>query len=234
MKQLENVAFSVQNKEKNTATTETFNVELKFTVDCLKFWFQENHQILEIDIDSKSNFKQENPLSESTLCCLCNFPINPRAKNGWAEHVFKAERSFLENIYSKKQMVKMGIDKFEVFSEKLNKILDQLDLFCGSIESENSFSGINRDIDEIVEQTKKIKTTKEDEGKATKEKIIGFLYGHTITFLTTDKVKGGFPISEKFLSNMIAIAKNEKVIYHSHMTGKIIRYAHNFCNLRCK
>ena len=105
MKQLENAAFSIQNKEKNTALAEMFNIELKFTVDCLKFWFHENHQILEIDIDSKSNFKQENRLSESTLCSLCDFPINLRAKNGWAEHAFKAEHLFLENIYSEKQMV---------------------------------------------------------------------------------------------------------------------------------
>ena len=233
LKQLENAAFSVLNKEKNTALAEMFNIELKFTVDCLKFWFQENHQILEIDVDSKSNFKQENPLSESTFFCLCNFLMNPSAENGWAEHVFKAKHLFLENIYSEKQMVRMGIEKFEDFSEKLNKILDQLDSFCTSVESENIFSKKNPDI-EIVDQIKKIKTTKENEGKATKEKTIGFLYSHVITFLSTDKIKGDFPMSERFLSNTIAIAKNEKVIHLSHVTGKIIGYAHNFCNLRCK
>ena len=121
--------------KKNIALTEMFNNELKFTVDCLKFWFQENQQILDIDIDSKLNFKQENALTESTLCCLCDFPINPRAENGQAEHAFRAEHLFLENIYSEKQMVKMGIDKFESFSEKLIKVLDQLDPFCASIES---------------------------------------------------------------------------------------------------
>ena len=129
----------------------------------------------------------------------------------------------------------MGIDKFEDFSEKLNNILDQLDPFCASIENENNFfSKNNLDIDVIIKKIKKIKTTKEDEGKATKEKTIGFLYSHGIKFLTTDKVKGDFPISEKFLWNMIAIAENEKVIHHSHVTGKIIGYAHNFCNLCCK
>ena len=33
---------------------------------------------------------------------------------------------------------------------------------------------------------------------------------------------------------MISIVKNHKIIHHSHTTGKIIGYAHNFCNLRCK
>ena len=48
------------------------------------------------------------------------------------------------------------------------------------------------------------------------------------------KVKGDFPISEKFLPNMISIARNKKVIHHSHVTGKIIGYTHNFCNQRTK
>lgn len=68
--------------KKNIALAEMFNIELKVTVDCLKFWFQENQQILDIDIDSKLNFKQKNALTESTLCCLCDFPINPGAENG--------------------------------------------------------------------------------------------------------------------------------------------------------
>ena len=33
---------------------------------------------------------------------------------------------------------------------------------------------------------------------------------------------------------MIAIWKNKKAIHHSHVTGKIIGFAHNFCNLKCK
>ena len=132
-------------------------------------------------------------------------------------------------------MVLMGIDKFEHFSKKLNKILDDLDSFCASIESEN-ISSNNSEIDERIEKIKKKKKTSnnEDEGKATKEKTIAFLYNHSINSLPTDKVKGDFPISEKFLSNMIAIVRNQRVIHHSHVTGKILGYAHDFCNQKCK
>ena len=87
------------------------------------------------------------------MCCLCDFPLEPRAKNGWADHAFKAEHLFLENIYSGKQMVSMGIDKFEHFSKKLNQILDEINSFCASIESESISS--NPEIDEIVEKIKK-------------------------------------------------------------------------------
>ena len=212
-----------------------FSIELKFIINCLKFWFQKNHQILELEIDFKMEFKQNNPLTNETLCCLCGFPMDPRAENRWANHAFKAEDLFLENIYTQKQMVAMGIDNFEHYSQKLNKILDSLNSFCADINSESStFCHPNPQIDEIIEKIKKIKTHKDDDGKATKEKTIGLLYNHSMDFIPTDKVKGDFPISDKFLSNMIAIVKNQTVNHHSHVTGKIIGYAHDFCNQKCK
>ena len=82
LKQLEDAAFSVQNRGKNTALAEKFSIELKFTADCLKVWFQKNHKILELEIDFKTEFKQNNPLTKKTLCCLCDFPMNPRAEKG--------------------------------------------------------------------------------------------------------------------------------------------------------
>ena len=33
---------------------------------------------------------------------------------------------------------------------------------------------------------------------------------------------------------MIAIAKNQRVIHHSHVTDKILGYAHDFCNEKWK
>ena len=34
----------------------------------------------------------------------------------------------------------------------------------------------------------------------------------------------------KFVSNIVAILKNLGCVHHSHMTGKIVGYAHSFCN----
>ena len=185
LKQLKDAAFSVQNREKNTALAEMFSIELKFTIDCLKFCFAKKHKAIDLELELKAEFKQNNPLKKETLCCLCNFPIDPIAKNGWADHVFKAKHLFLENIYSEKQMVQMGIDRFDIFSQKLNTILDEVDSFCKSIEREKLFT-YDSEIGDIIEKIKKIKTSKEDEGKATKEKTIPFLYHHTIQFIPTD------------------------------------------------
>ena len=130
-------------------------------------------------------------------------------------------------------MTKMEIQDFEVYSQKLNKILDKLDIFCESLESENN-KGESDEIEEIINKIKRIKTSVSEEGKATKEKTIAYLYQHSVRFINTDKVNGDFQISKKFLSNMIAISKNKKTIHHSHVTGKIIGFVHDFCNQKCK
>ena len=138
-----------------------FSIELKFTVDCFKFWFQKNHKIIELDVDEKEVFRRKNLLTKQTLCYLCDFPIERRAENEWAQHVFKAEQRFLENIYSKKQIDQMGIKNFETFSLKLKKILDNIDLFCQSLEIESyqQQSNDGDEIENIIDKIKKIRTT---------------------------------------------------------------------------
>ena len=49
LKQLQNATLSVKNKKDNSALTEMFNIKLKFTVDCLKFWFKKNMKQIELD-----------------------------------------------------------------------------------------------------------------------------------------------------------------------------------------
>lgn len=61
LKQLEYAAFSVQNSERNTALAKIFSTELKFITDCLKFWFNKNHKVIELTAEAKSEFKQKNP-----------------------------------------------------------------------------------------------------------------------------------------------------------------------------
>ena len=90
----------------------------------------------------------------------------------------------------------------------------------------------NPETENIIDKITGIKTSQEDEKKATREKTIAFLYQHPVSFLPTDKIEGDVPISQKVLPNMIAIHKNKNVIHHSHITGKIIGYPHDFCNER--
>ena len=228
LKQLQQAAYSISQKEKNTSFAETFNIELKFTVDCIKNWFSFNLKSCELDLDGKIIFRENNVITSETLCYLCDFPLNPRLENGWASSVFKAKHLFLENINTEKQMKKMGIDNFEVYSEKLSKLLDSIEEFCDSLENPD-FVDL-KEVEEIISKIKKIKLSAKCDEKMTREKTILFLYNHSIPFLKIDKIMGDAPISNKFLSNIITIFENKITIHHSHVTVKIIGYAHDFCN----
>ena len=235
LSQLKDATLSVINRENTTALTEMFNTELKFTADCLKFWFNKYRKILEISPEQKTNFYDNAPKND---CCLCDFPLQSRAENGWFQHVCKVEYLFLENIYTAKEMYQMGIDDFDVYFEKVKKVLDNVDEFCASIETENRLSiargETNNEIKEIVEKIKKTNTGKNKKEEVSKEKTIGYLHKNSIKFLPNEKTLSDFPLSARFLQNLIFIHKNEFAVHHSHVTDKIVGYAHEFCNLQTR
>ena len=60
-----------------------------------------------------------------------------------------------------------------------------------------------------------------------------YLYKHAIPFIKTNKFKTEIPFSNKFLSNITSI-NNKIVVHHSHVSGEIIGYAHDFCSQKVK
>ena len=149
----------------------------------MKFWFDKKHKFIELKLEDKADFKHKNLKTKETFCCLCDFPIESRVKNGWREHMFKAEYLFLENIYSEKQTKLIGIDNFETYSKKLDKILDKLNSFSECIDSENlSLSKVaeqDREIESIIEEIKK-NLLEKMKAKLPKKKTIAFLYQHAV------------------------------------------------------
>ena len=134
----------------------------------------------------------------------------------------------------------MGIVDFEIYFNKVKKIVDNVNYFCLSIENENRISIIegkpDPELDEIIKKLKQIKTSKnkKNDKEATKQKAIGFLYQESIKFLPNDKIFSDFPMSDKFLQNLFFIHTNQITVHHSHVTGKIIGYAHEYCNFQIR
>ena len=62
----------------------------------------QKHKVLELNEETKLNFRENDPQANETLCCLYDFPLNPRLKNGWAKHVFKAEFFFFRKYFFSK------------------------------------------------------------------------------------------------------------------------------------
>ena len=60
------------------------------------------------------------------------------------------------------------------------------------------------------------------------------MYRHSTNFLPNDKTDADFLMSDKFLQNLYHIHTNKPIVYHSHVTGKIIGFAHEYCNLQVR
>ena len=92
-------------------------------------------------------------------CCIYDFPVESRAFGGWFDHICRAEHLFLENVFDARDLYKMGILEFDVYFDKVKKVVDKLDEFCESLEQEN-LNNINNGegntkIEEIVKEIKK-------------------------------------------------------------------------------
>ena len=237
--QFEDCALSTFNKSKDTVLSELFSVELKFVCDALQKWFSPEIKQVDANNVKKFHFFMDNLPQQ---CQICDFPINPFVEDGWFQHVCLAEFLFLENIYSKHDLFRMGIGEFESFTAKIEKILASLD-FCESIQFENCKSNIegvrNEEVDQIVAEIKRIQTsvnTKTDEkDELTKKQVLGYLYKKSQHFLKNDNINLNVPYSNNFLSNLAGTASNNKpVVHHSHVSGKISGFVHDFCNQRVR
>ena len=95
-RQLKDAASAVALREKCTSLAETFSIELKFTIDTLKLYFNKiiKPRFNELEYSAKNNFQENNPLTGNTLCCICGFPVNSFVENGWLDHVINAEHLF--------------------------------------------------------------------------------------------------------------------------------------------
>ena len=64
-------------------------------------------------------------------------------------------------------------------------------------------------------------------------KIIGGVYTNIIKFKQNEHIKGEI-FSDDFLDNVGCLIFSKNVIHHSHISGKIIGYAHGFYNQKVR
>ena len=207
--------------------SELFSVELKFVCDALKNWFSAEVKQVKINEVEKFHFLMSNLPQQ---CQICDFPMDNFAENGWFKHVCSAD------------LFKMGIAKFEVFFVKIKKLLACLDKFCESIEFKNCKSNIedtaNEEVVEIVADIKRIRTSAnaktDKQDQLTKKQVLGYLYKKSLHFLKNDNISLIAPYSNNFLSNLAAIDTDKPAVHHSHVSGKIMGFVHDFCNQKVR
>ena len=213
--------------------------------DALKKCFSTEVKQIEVNQVEKFHFLMSNLTQE---CAICDLAIDPFVKNGWFEHACLAEYLclaeclFLENIYSKRELFKIGISDFECFVSKIKKLFLCLDEFCESIEFKNLKSNLegsaNEELETIIAEIKRTRTSAlrniDKKGELTKKQMLGYLYKKSLPFLKNENIDLDMPYSNNFLSNLAGIMSNKPVVHHYHVSGKTIGFVHDFCNQKVR
>ena len=254
LKQLRDSALAVHRKTNPLAVSEMFSIEIRFATNCLLSWFHNKYRNEEVDIKLKMQYQNENPIDwENGRCVLCTFPLEANLTNhqnkdmSYGDFVVKKEHMFLRNIFSKEQLSKSpAISTFESFHKHFIEFLEIVIFLEEGINSllqisdcsypnlivfiEKHFGDFST-FDEIKQEIDNVEIKGYTKSKIPKFKLqlYAFVY---------DKIMR-FPFSE-FECDTVATTNffvfvhriiNVKVhLHHSHVTGLIKGYVHDFCN----
>ena len=258
LKQLRDCALSVSSKKKKNAISEMITTELKFAGDCLMRWFNTKFKIQNVAIsnDVKRRYEIEHPINKETgRCCICSFPteINPTMsyatedQMSYSDFVICKEHKFLRNIFSKEELATTSALKdLSTYHEKFTKFIHISIYLQNSIDTIQEFSDCPHeellnfclefcsdcvDFIEIKERISDMDMKNNPRPKISKRtlQLYAYFYQKIMDFLRGKFDYETLTIYELFVYvHRIISAKIH--LHHSHVTGKILGYAQDFCN----
>ena len=197
---------------------------------------------------AKLRYESQNPIDwKKGKCAICKFPLKIQPTNfqtlddemSFGDFVIRYEHKFLRNIYTEKEVdysyhIKDLESYCEIFEKYIEICVGLLALL--NIVQRNNF--INLFTEEFVEDMfpgediGKIKNTiNKTEIKNLNVfnvpkfnlKVYAYVYDELINFPASDN-------EYKFFINVHRLIRGKFYLHHSHITGEIFGYAHDFCN----
>ena len=256
LKQLRDSALAVHKKNNALAVSEMFSIEIRFATSCLLAWFHNKYRHEEVDLKMEIQYQNENPIDwEKGRCVLCSFPLEANLTNAqnnkdtmsYGDFVVKKEHMFLRNIFSKEQLSKSAaISTFESFHKHFIEFLEIVIFLEEGINSLSHISdcsypnliafiekhlGEFSTFDQIKEDIANVEVKGYTRSKIPhfKLQLYAFVYDKIMKFPFTNFECNTLTTVNFFVSVHRII--NVKVhLHHSHVTGQIKGYAHDFCN----
>ena len=218
---------------------------------------------LQLNIERKREYEIKNPINWQTdKCWICDFPlhINPTMANvskdkmSYGDFIIEKEHKFLRNIFSKKELERSdAIKNIESFHEHFCKFLQIVIYAQQCINSMKDFSeccydelidfcnNYCKDCVDFIELKEKISDieikSKQQQQKSKIPKftlqLYAFFYQRVMCFPTT-KFECETVTTRNLFESVHKIINVKINLHHSHITGKIIGYVHDFCNLQVR
>ena len=241
-----------------------FNTELKFACDVLMCWFNEKFRKTRANLSNadSTQYRRLNPITSDTKCVICYFGIEVEPKGlkykennmSYLDFLIKKEYSFLKKIFDENDLKESkSICNLENYYDKMQLFLHLIKVSEIELKSASFFNEISDDLLEgflmeycdayqydveglVENEIKKFEVKHNKTMKMPKFtlQLYSFLYDclMNIPSVKFDEIK---TVTTRGFMKEISRVVNFKVhIHHSHVTGKIHGYSHDFCNWKVR
>ena len=260
--QFRDTAVVVSHKKNQNAINLLFNIELKFIHDILIKWFNYKIKSCKIDIPSleKLKFERENPITEETKCVIFHFPIKINLKGlaydnteqSYLDFLIRKEHAFIRNIFDEKELknckrISTLENYHEIMSLYINlikrveqeiKCVDNYDMIFDNKLREFLIENAPAYEDYIPGLIEDIKSVEIKNNNSKLPKFTLQIYAYFCDMLTD------FPIckfeelktvtTKGLFTNLNRVLESKVHVHHSHVSGEILGYSHDFCNWKVR
>ena len=259
IKQLYDQGSLVSRKEQKNALSVMFNIELAFVKKTLLAWFNKKVSAPHKRLDEKIVQKYEREFSyENSKCSVCKIPLRgnftspetPNNKMCYGDFIIRYEYKFLKNIFSQDELetsaqLKSLAAYYEAFEEYIHFCVEVLRVVTGynirfrdlSTEVaqflEDNFNDCDMSFikEQILEtEIKNIEKTSKKSVPKVYLKVYAYLYDELISFPKSGEIDA--ITSDKLFIHVHNQIKQKLHLHHSHVTGEIKGFAHDFCNTK--
>ena len=261
-RQLQDAVLNVHSKKKKNAIVEIFNIELKFACDILMLWFNQKVKKTNLTNQEGIDYKRINPITFDAKCTICDFAIkvNPKGLRykendmSYLDFLIRKEYAFLRNIFDEDELKKSkSICNLETYWNKMNLYIHLIKVSEMELKSANFFSDISDEllleflmeycdayeyeVEALVEnEIKQFEVTHNKTMKMPKFtlQLYSFLYDCLMNFpdVKFDEIKT--VTTNGFMKELYRVVNYNVHIHHSHVTGIIHGYSHDFCNWKIR
>ena len=241
-----------------------FNIELEFACDILMCWFNEKFKKPKTNLTNSESigYRRLNPITSNTTCTICDFAIDVDPKGlkykendmPYLDFLIRKEYAFLRNIFDEDELKQSKIIcDLETYWNKMKLYFHLIKVSEIELKSANFFGDISNElllnflmeycdayqyeVEALVEnEIKKFEVKHNKTMKMPKFtlQLYSFLYDCLMNFLDVkfDEIKT--VTTNNFMKELYRVVNYKVHIHHSHVTGEIHGYSHDFCNWKIR
>ena len=259
LNQLKDIIIDVSKRKCKNTMGQMICIETALLKKTLLAWFKKKikSQNLEIHAFTKMQYERNNPVNwKNDKCVICNMSLKIEPTNfetpddeiTYGDFVIRFEHMFLRNIYTYDQIKESHhLETLEKYYKIFQKFIaisigllsmfnnynknDKMNTEVSDFREENNADDTIDEFKNRIMQTEIKNAIKSSAGKVPKLnlKIYAFVYNLLLYFPLTEK-QYEILTTNSFFINVHCLRKIKIYLHHSHVTGKILGYDHDFCN----